>query len=471
MSTFHNSMSRRELLKTSGKIAAASAAASAFAGMMIPQVHAAGGDTISVALIGCGGRGGGAASNSLSVKTGPTKLVAMADVFPQRVEEKFNELKREHGEKVEVSDDRKFIGFDAYKKAIDCLKPGDVAVLTTPPAFRWVQFTYAIEKGVNVFMEKPVAVDGPSARRMFQLGEEAKKKNMKVAVGLMCRHCPARAELFQRIKDGQLGDILLLRAYRNQGPTASEASVSNATHKYGDMSELLYQIRRFHSFLWASGGCYSDFLIHNIDECCWMKDAWPINAKAVGGRHYRGDNVDQNFDVYSVEYTFADGAKLYLEGRTMPGCDREFASYVHGSKHAGTISASGHFPTRACIYKGHDITKKPADKIWTFNKPEPELYQLEWEHFTDAIRNNKPYSEVERGVEASLVTAMGRMSAHTGQVITRDQMLNCQHEFAPEADKLTMDSSAPLKALSNGKYPVPEPGMKRGRDWREYYDA
>ena len=463
----NNGLSRRELLKTSGKIAAASA----FAGMILPPVHSAGGDTISVALIGCGGRGTGAAGNSMSVKTGPIKLVAMADVFPKRLEESFNTLKREHADKVEVSEDRKFIGFDAYKKAIDCLKPGDVAVLTTPPAFRWVQFTYAIEKGVNVFMEKPVAVDGPSARRMFQLGEEAKKKNMKVAVGLMCRHCPARAELFQRIKDGELGDILLLRAYRNQGPTASEASVSNATHKYGDMSELLYQIRRFHSFLWASGGCYSDFLIHNIDECCWMKDAWPINAKAVGGRHYRGDNVDQNFDVYSVEYTFADGAKLYLEGRTMPGCDREFASYVHGSKHAGTISASGHFPTRACIYKGHDITKKPADKIWTYNKPEPELYQLEWEHFTDAIRNNKPYSEVARGVEASLVTAMGRMSAHTGQVITRDQMLGCQHEFAPNADKLTLDSPAPLKSLSNGKYPVPEPGQKHGPAWREYYDA
>jgi predicted dehydrogenase len=306
---------------------------------------------------------------------------------------------------------------------------------------------------------------------MFQLGEEAKKKNMKVAVGLMCRHCPARGELFQRIKDGQLGDILLLRAYRMTGPTASEASVSNQTHKYGDMSELLYQIRRFHSFLWASGGCYSDFLIHNIDECCWMKDAWPINARGVGGRHYRGDNVDQNFDVYSIEYTFADGAKLLLEGRTMPGCTQQFSSFAHGTKHAATVSASSHFPTRACIYKGQEITNQKADKIWTYTKEEPNLYQLEWEHFTDAIRNNKPYSEVARGVEASLVTAMGRMSAHTGQVITRDQMLNCQHEFAPNADKLTMDSPAPLKALSNGKYPVPEPGQKHGPAWREYYDA
>src|SRR5438046_3142256 len=175
-------------------------------------------------------------------------------------------------------------------------------------------------------MEKRVAVDGPSARKMFQVAEEAKKEHMKVAVGLMCRHCPARAELFQRIKDGELGDILLLRAYRMTGPTASEASLSNATHKYGDMNELEYQIRRFHSFLWASGGCYSDFLIHNIDECCWMKGAWPIQAQASGGRHYRGNNIDQNFDHYSVEYTFADGAKLLLEGRTMDNCYQRFAS-------------------------------------------------------------------------------------------------------------------------------------------------
>jgi predicted dehydrogenase len=453
-------MSRRELLKTSGKIAAASA----FAGMMIPQVHAAGGDTISVALIGCGGRGTGAAGNSMSVKTGPVKLVAMADVFPQRLESSFNELKREHADKVEVSDDRKFIGFDAYKKAIDCLKPGDVAVLTTPPAFRWVQFTYAIEKGVNVFMEKPVAVDGPSARRMFQLGEEAKKKNMKVAVGLMCRHCPARGELFQRIKDGQLGDILLLRAYRMTGPTASEASVSNATHKYGEMSELLYQIRRFHSFLWASGGCYSDFLIHNIDECCWMKDAWPVKAQGAGARCYRGNCIDQNFDNYSVEYTFADGTKLMLEGRNIDGCHQEFASYAQGTKGSAIISSNSHTPARSRIYKRQSFTRD--DLAWSFKQREQNPYQLEWDHLIDAIRKDKLYNEVKRGAEASLVTSMGRMACHTGQVITFDDMLNCPHEFAPDVAKLAMDSPAPLQIDSSaGHYPYPQPGILKDREF------
>src|SRR5207245_1477377 len=216
----------------------------------------------------------------------------------------------------------------------DCLKPGDVVILATPPAFRWVHFTYAIQKRLNVFMEKPVAVDGPSSRKMFQLGKEAEQKNLKVAVGLMCRHCLARHELYDRIKSGQIGDLVLLRAYRMAGHTAKE----NAPPKPAGISELLHQIHWFHSFLWASGGCYSDFLIHHIDECCWMKDAWPINAKGSGGREYKNADHDQNFDTYSIEYTYPDGTKLYLEGRTIPGCFSEFASYAHGTKGSAWIS-------------------------------------------------------------------------------------------------------------------------------------
>src|SRR6185312_14594635 len=144
--------------------------------------------------------------------------------------------------------------------------------------------------------------------------------NLKVGVGLMCRHCTARGEMFKRIKEGQIGDLTLLRAYRLRGPEATAYSEA----RKGSIPELHYQIRRFHSFLWASGGCYSDFLIHNIDECCWMKDAWPVRAKASGARTYREGNIDQNFDTYSVEYTFDDGTKLSLEGRNIPGCHQEF---------------------------------------------------------------------------------------------------------------------------------------------------
>jgi predicted dehydrogenase len=449
-------LSRREMLKKTGQVAAASA----LAGMVLPRAYAAEDNTIQLALVGCGGRGTGAVENALSREQGPTKLVAMADVFQERLSTSFNSLQPKFPEQVVVPFDQKYIGFDAYKQAMDCLNPGDVVILTTPPAFRWVHLTYAIEKKLNVFLEKPVTVDGPSTRRMLALGEESVRQNIKVGVGLMCRHCVARQELFDRIKNGEIGDIIALRAYRMQGPIGSAFSEK----KPEDMSELLYQIQRFHSFLWASGGSYSDFLIHNIDESCWMKDAWPVEAKASGGRHYRGDYVDQNFDSYSVEYTFADGAKLYLEGRNMVGCNDEFASYAHGSKGSAVISTLSHTPAKCRIYKGQKLLSKD-DLVWAYPPDEPNPYDTEWDDLFRAIREDRPYNEVKRGAEASLVTCMGRMAAHTGQVVTWDDMLNCEHEFAPEVDKLTLDGPAPLQADADGKYPVPLPGIFKKREY------
>lgn len=448
-------LSRRDLLKKSGKVAVASA----LAGVALPQVHAGENNTIQVALVGCGGRGTGAATNALSTKSGPIKLVAMADVFPDKLALSYKQVAKSHASQVEVPADRQFIGFDAYQKAMDCLRPGDVVILATPPAFRWVHFTYALQKGINVFMEKPVTVDGPSTRRLLALAEESEARNLKVGVGLMCRHCVARQELFDRIKSGQIGEILTLRAYRMQGPIGS----CFTGPKPDGISELLYQIRRFHSFLWASGGSYSDFLIHNIDESCWMKDAWPVRAQGYGGRHYRGNSIDQNFDSYSVEYTFADGTKLFLEGRNMSGCHQEFASYAHGTKGSAVISTLSHIPARCRIYKGQNFVND--DLTWAFLPAEPNPYQLEWDHLIEAIRNDTTYNEARRGAEASLVTAMGRMACHTGQIITRDQMLRHEHEFAPDVDKLTLDSAAPLQAGADGTYPVPQPGVKIRREY------
>ena len=446
---------RREFLINTSQAAAASALVAA----AVPRVHAAEENTIRVALVGCGGRGTGAAANAVSVENGPIKLVAMADVFQSRLAASFKNLNRTFADKLDVPDDRKFIGFDGYKKAIDCLRPGDVVIFATPPAFRWVHFTYAIEKGVNVFMEKPVTVDGPTTRRLLKLAEESEAKNLKVAVGLMYRHCESRKAVHDRIQSGEIGDVTMLRSYRMTGPVGSAFSAA----KPEGVSELLYQIQRFHGFMWTSGGCYSDFLIHNIDECCWMKNAWPVSAKASGGRHYRGDCIDQNFDNYSVEYTFADGAKLLFYGRNMPACHNEFASYAHGTKGSAIISAAAVTPAKSRIYKGHNFID--ADLVWSHPQPEPNPYQLEWNHLIDAIRQDKPHNEARRGAEASLVTSMGRMAAHTGQVITYDQILNCEHEFAPDVDKLTMTSPAPLPADSSGKYPVPMPGLNKKREY------
>ena len=448
---------RRFLQNTSGV-----AAASAFTGMTVPFVHAAENNTVGVALIGCGGRGSGAAAQALSVVSLPTKLTAMADVFQSKLNGSYRALENEFAskpERLDVPEERRFIGFDAYKQAMDSLKPGGIAILTTPLAFRATHFKYAIERGLHVFMEKPVTADGPNSRRMLELGEEANKKNLKVGVGLMVRHCRARQELWKRIQDGQIGDITHMRSYRMHGPVASAFSLK----KPADQSEVMYQIDRFHSFLWASGGLFSDFYIHFIDETCWMKNAWPVKAHAVGGRQYRGDYVDQNLDSYSVEYTFADGTQLFFDGRTMTGCTEKQASYAHGTKGSAIISFSGHTPGKCRIFG--DQKMKRGTELWAFPEGEPNPYQTEWDDLAAAIINDTPYSEVKRGVEASIATNMGRMAAHTGREITFDQMLNCAHEFAPNLGSLSPDGPAPVVADKDGRYPVPEPGIKTDREY------
>jgi predicted dehydrogenase len=449
--------SRREFLKDTGKVAAATTLLAAAA----PHVHAGEDNTIRVALVGAGGRGTGAAAQAISVDNGTIELVAMADVSEKKLSDSYNNLSQKFPEdaRFAVPEDQKFIGFDGYKKAMDCLRPGDVVILATPPGFRWVHYTYAIEKGLNVFMEKPVTVDGPATRRMLELNKQALEMNLKVGVGLMCRHCEARQELFERIQAGEIGDVNMLRAYRIAGPTGSAV----VPPKPEGEDELLYQIANFHGFLFLSGGAVSDFLIHNIDESCWMKNDWPVKAVALGGRHYRGDAVDQNFDNYSIEYTFSDGTKLFVDGRTVPGCHNEFASYAHGSKGLAVISTASHSPAKCCIYKGHNEDK--ANLQWAFPQPERNPYQLEWNDLIAAIREDRSYNEVERGAMASLVTSMGRMAAHTGQEITLDEILNSEHEFAPNIDKLVMGGPSPLPANAQGKYPIPLPGLVKDQEY------
>lgn len=463
MKTSSDSLSsRRDFIKTTGTFAAASA----LAGVALPHVHAAGSDVIQVALIGCGGRGTGAANNALHTKSGPVKLVAMADVFEDKLNGSFTNIKAQHGEKVDVPAERRFLGFDGYKKAMDCLKPGDVAIFATPPAFRWVHFGYAIQKNLNVFMEKPVTVDGPTSRIMLKQGEEASAKKLKVGVGLMSRHTRGMQELANRIHGGEIGDILLMRGYRMHGPVGSAFS----TKWPGSPTEILWQIRRFHSFLWASGGCYSDFYIHVIDHLCWMKNAWPVKAQALGGRHNKQTHdgqpyVDQNFDTYSVEYIFADGARMLFDGRCINGCHDIYNSYAHGTKGSAMVSRSGDCGQPSSIFKGQNPTR--SDMLWTSKTApaEQDPYQNEWEDLMKAIRNNQDYNETERGVMASLVTSLGRMAAHTGQEVTLEDIRNSQHQFAPNLDKLDANSPAPLVADAKGFYPVPMPGIVKDREY------
>ena len=449
---------RRQFIQAAGVV-------SALGTLAVPKVHGEkkDGGAIHIALVGCGGRGSGATADALRVTAAPMRLVAMADVFQNRLSNSFRAITNTFGstpEKVTVSKDHQFVGFDGYRKAMDVLRPGDIVILATPLAFRWVHYQYAIERGLNVFMEKPVIADGASAKRMFDLAKKADAKNLKSAVGLMVRHCRGRQELHKRIRDGEIGDIITMRAYRMHGPVASAFS----KRKPKGEPEVMWQIRRFHSFIWASGGCFSDFYIHQIDETSWMKNAWPVKAQALGGRHYRGDFVDQNFDTYAVEYTYADGSKLFFDGRTMLGCRNEMSSVVHGSKGSAIVSNSGHTPGKVRTFSGQRQHRREV--TWAFPQPEKNPYQLEWDDLVEAIVKDTPYNEVPRGVEASLVTSMGRMAAHTGQEITYDQMLNSAQEFAPGVAKLTPDGPAPVMPDSDDKYPVPMPGKNREVEYK-----
>ena len=436
--------SRREFLKATSRLAAASA----LAGVTLPYVHAAEDSTIRLAIVGCGGRGSGAVANALEAPGGPVKLVAMADLFPDRLASSHANLRKQYGDKVDVPPDRQFLGFDAYRKAIDCLRPGDVALCTTHAAFRAAHVEYAIEKGIHVFMEKTFAPDPGGVKRILRAGEAAQKKNLKIAAGVMCRHSSARQAMIQKIREGAMGDIQLIRAYRmddgyRMGPFG------------GNENELLWQIRRPYQFMWASSGIFIELMIHQIDECCWIKDGWPVEAHGVGGRGPDSTDCAQNFDTYSIEYTFTDGTKALITGRYIPKCHTDFATYVHGTKCAGQFSGNIHAPT-VQIYKDQRIA--PENIAWKSEREKVNPWQAEWNVLLDAIRHDRPHNEAKRAAYSNLAAIMGRAAVHSGKIITWDEAMASDFKFCPNVDQLTENSPAPVRADAKGRYAAPIPG-------------
>jgi predicted dehydrogenase len=439
---------RRDFLKTSGGAIAGAALAAPLA---LPRPgYAAEDNTIKIALVGCGGRGTGAAANALSTK-GPTQLVALADVFPQRVENSFRELNKAYASQLDLPPDHRFIGFDAFKKAIDVLGKGDVVLLATPAAFRPIHLDYAVAKGVNVFMEKSFAVDGPGVRRVLRAGDLAAQTNLKVASGLMWRHDPPREEVVQRIHDGAIGDVILLRTYRMHGPVGFRPREAGET-------ELAHQIMNYSCFNWLNASFFVDWLIHNIDVCCWAKNAWPVSAQGQGARVAR-THPDEMLDQYSVEYTFADGAMLLAQGRHVSGCWDIFSDFAHGTK-GSAVLMENLAAAKSRIYKGQSPTSETL--LWRYQGPAENPYQREHDLFFDAIRNDKPYNETKRAAETCLVSIMGRMAAESGQVINYDQAMASNLELAPGLEQITsLDAPAPIVPDASGKYPIPVPGQTK----------
>jgi predicted dehydrogenase len=439
----HKTSSRRKFLQQSGGIVAGAALASALSS----RAYAGEQNTIKIALVGCGGRGTGAAANALSTQ-GPTKLWAMADFFDARLQPSRQALTRQFAKQVDVPKGRQFIGLDAYKKAIDAVGPGGVVLLTTPPAFRPIHLQYAVAQGCHVFMEKSFAVDAPGVRRVLKAGEEARKKNLKIAGGLMSRHYKPLEEAVEQMQHGIIGEIVTLWAYRVHAPVAFSP-------KPAGMSELGHQIRNYSNFTWLNGSFLLDWLIHDIDVCCWIKDAWPVSVQGQGGRQVRTE-PDQLFDHYAVEYSFADGTRMFVQGRHMAGCWEYCGNVFHGGK--GSAVGNG-WGQRPLIYKGYKQTRQ--DVIWTYAGPPCNDYQVEHDLLFDAIRQDKPYNEAERCAKAAMAGIIGRMAAESGKEITWDQALQSNLELAPGLDQYTMESNPPAMPDARGQYPVAMPGMTK----------
>ena len=446
-------LTRRRFLQVSGKAAAGAVALGAATGgwpdPLARSAHAAEDHTLKICLVGCGGRGTGAAVNALST-TGPSRLVAMADFFPERLQNSLKQLQGNEAlaSKIDVPPERQFVGLDGYRSAIDAVAPGGLVLLATPPAFRPIHLEYAVEKGCHVFMEKSFAVDAPGVRRVLAAGKKADEKNLKIAGGLMSRHYHPLEEAIARIHEGAIGDVITCWAYRMHGPVGFSP-------RQPGMSELAHQIRNYSCFTWLNGSFLLDWLIHNLDVACWAKGAWPVSAQGQGGRQLR-DQPDQLFDHYAVEYTFADGTRMFAQGRHMHNCWGYWGCVIHGQKGAAEIGEGKPQPK---LFKGFQLTSD--NLIWQYQGPPCNPYQRELDLLVEAIRQDKPYNETERSAYACMVGILGRMAVESGQQITWEQALASNVELAPGLDQMTMDSPAPVMPDKDGKYPIAMPGFTK----------
>ena len=435
--------SRRNFLKNSSKAAAGTALLSTFAVERFAHGALSPSDTVRVALIGCGGRGSGAASQALST-SGPVKLVAMADAFKDRLEGSLKEIGKQHKEKVDVPEEHRFVGFDAYKQAIQL---ADLVVLATPPGFRPIHFEEAVRQGKHVFMEKPVAVDAPGVRKVLAAAQEAKKKNLKVGVGLQRRHQLGYIESIKRLHDGAIGDIVASRCYWN-GSTPWLKKRADLEAKAGrKLTEMEYQMHNWYYFVWLCGDHIVEQHIHNLDVMNWVKNGYPVRAHGMGGCEVRkGPDYGEIFDHHAVEFEYADGSRMFSQCRHINGCWNDVSEHFHGSK------------GQATFYDGRWNIR--GSDTWRFTgKQERERYQQEHDDLFDAIRNDKPYNEAEYGAKSSMTAIFGRMATYSGKVLEWEEAINSQISVMPASFDWNADT--PNKPGPDGIYPRAVPGKTK----------
>ncbi len=396
--------------------------------------HIAGKDEIRVALIGCGGRGTGAVAQIMNTK-GRTKLVAVADAFHDKAASTVENLKGHDESKVDVPRERIFSGLDAFQKAID--SDCDLVVIATPPGFKPVHFDAAVKAGKHVFMEKPVATDAPGVRRVLAAVAESKKKNLAVAIGLQRRHEPKYMETIQRVHDGAIGDLILARVYWNGGGIWYR-------NRKPEMTEMEFQCNNWYHFNWICGDQIVEQHIHNLDVGCWAKGSYPVKCNGMGGREMRmgGDRTkSQIFDHTFCEYTFADGTKMYSQGRHLRGSWTNVSESLHGT--LGTCNPAGRIE---------------GPNKWRFEGKSPGGHQQEQHDLIEALSRGEIYNEGEYGAMSTFCAILGREACYSGKEIQWDDLLKRGRDLCPGIDGYRMDSEPPTKPDENGEYPVPIPG-------------
>ena len=392
---------------------------------------------LKLCVVGCGGRGTGAAVQALRADK-DVELVAMADAFQDTLDNSLKSIKEElDGEiKVNVKQKNKFVGFDAFKKAIDI---SDVVILASPPGFRPLHFEYAINNDKHVFMEKPVAVDAFGVRRVLNSAKLATQKKLNVVVGLQRRYQKNYLALMDRVRKNDIGKIISGQVYWNS------PGVWVRKRRNGQ-SEMEYQMRNWYYFNWLCGDHILEQHIHNIDVANWILNEYPVSANGMGGREVRkGLDHGQIFDHHYVEFNYSSGAVISSQCRHQPGTNRNVSERFQGTK--GSVS-----------FKKNKIIDLNGNEIYSYKqKGDKSPYQIEHDKLFKSIRDGNVINDGEYGAKSTLTAIMGRMATYTGQEIKWNQIMESDQNLVP--DNLDWSSTPPVTPNSEGKYPIPIPGV------------
>jgi myo-inositol 2-dehydrogenase/D-chiro-inositol 1-dehydrogenase len=430
--TLRVNSSRREFLKTS------SAAALTGTLSATRSAHAAGSDEIRIALIGCGGRGTGAAAQALKTKAN-VKLVALADAFRNRLNVCYQSLAAQHANRMDVPEERKFVGLDAYRQTIDC--DVDVVFLCTPPGFRPTQFEAAVDAGKHVFMEKPVATDAPGVRKIMAANQKAKGQGLAIAVGHHLRHESKHRDIIEQIHAGAIGKLQLLRAYFDMGALWFRPRQPEDT-------EMRHQVRNWYHFTWLSGDHIVEQHVHDLDVCNWIMGGHPVTAQGMGGRQVRiGPQYGEIYDHHAVEFTYQDGTKLISFCRQIPGCWNSFSQHALGTGGSADIKGSG----RGIL----EIKGKPRQVL----RQSPDGHQVEQDNLFASLVEGRPLNEADYGATSTMTAIMGRMATYSGKLVHWREALESQLSLVPET--IAWNTKPPTEPGSDGIYPCAIPGVTK----------